>query len=164
MLWSADERSFRNFLDRSVERPDCFALLLFFNEGINAPIFHRRRGGCHKHRRRSIVSPTDRTTTPKWLCGTKEKMCHYYKLPSVDRNPSLLCVTDMYKSAFFFKWWIMGGGLALTHARKETKKKIQGRRWKKIKDKSVKRGRKDNRKKKLKKISPVFLQSANIFS
>jgi hypothetical protein len=41
----------------------------------------------------------------------------------------------------------MGGGTGSHTRKKRNLKKIQGRRWKKIKDKSVKKGRKDNRKK-----------------
>jgi len=37
---------------------------IVFNEGINAPIFYRRRG-MSQTCRWSFVSPTDRTTTPK---------------------------------------------------------------------------------------------------
>lgn len=143
-----------------------YFLLLFWLEGVMLRSCYQRCGMTQTCRS-PTVSPSYQTNSSEKNKWDKRETHVPLQSPSADCNSLSLCVTDMYKSAFFFKWWIIEGRDRLTrNAKKEKKKKRhekETQKWKERgkvckKKKTAKHGRKSKR-----LAQFLFIQSANSF-
>lgn len=133
-----------------------YFLLLFWLEGVMLRSCYQRCGMTQTCRS-PTVSPSYQTNSSEKNKWDKRETHVPLQSPSADCNSLSLCVTDMYKSAFFFKWWIIEGRDRLTrNAKKEKKKKRHEKETQKWKERGKVCKKKNSETwKEIKKISPV---------